>query len=179
MTRRHVYIALALVVVAAFFLAGGPEAVVQAVKGGKSRDPNKLLPQVRDALAELRRRLDAKGVPTFVGETLRTADYQATKVADGKSATQNSWHLLGRAVDLYPVIAGTNAPDLNGSDVERFRTMHDEASKLGFRGLAFNLDGTKRYLTTSSGKVWDAGHLEFPEGMTFAQAQAAGARGIA
>lgn len=169
MTRKHVYIALALVLIA-FFLSGGGAAVVRAV-AKLSRDPNDLLPQVRDALAELRRRLKAKGIDTMVGSTKRTPAQQEGVVSDGTSATTRSWHVLGRAVDLYPYGPDGN-PDLDGRHVDRFRIMHTEAKALGFRGLAFNADGTKRYITTSKGKVWDGGHLEFPEGMTYAQAEA-------
>lgn len=136
-----------------------------------SRDPNDLLPQVRDRLAELRRRLEAMGIKTLVGSTKRTPAQQESVVAGGTSATTRSWHVLGRAVDLYPYGPDGKA-DLDGRYVDRFRTMHAEAAKLGFRGLAFNADGSKRYITTSKGKVWDGGHLEFPEGMTYAQAEA-------
>ncbi len=168
MTRRHAYIAIAVVLIA-FFLFGGGAAVVRVV-AKLSRDPNDLLPQVRDALAELRRRLKAKGIDTMVGSTKRTPAQQEGVIADGASATTRSWHLLGRAVDLYPFGPDGKA-DLAGKYTDRFRTMHAEAKALGFRGLAFNADGSKRFITTSKGQTWDGGHLEFPEGMTYAQAE--------
>lgn len=159
--------AIVLVVLVLLLLGGAAAApiVVDAVKG-YTRDPNKLLPHVRDALAELRRRLDAEGIRTFVGQTLRSIEYQRTLVGKA-SDTLDSWHLLGRAVDLYPYNPDTGQPDLPGKRIDLFRRMHDVAKTLGFEGIAFNADGSLRRL--KSGAV-DLGHLQFRDGMTFAQA---------
>jgi hypothetical protein len=133
-----------------------------------------LLPQVRSALQALRARLDAEGIPTHVGSTRRDPDEQAAIVARGRSATKRSWHLLGRAVDLYPLDPATGQPDTAGRHFALFRRMHELADTVGpmtgrwgWRGLAFNADGSRRFITTNKGKVWDGGHLEFPEGMTY------------
>jgi hypothetical protein len=50
--------------------------------------------------------------------------------------------------------------------------MHEIAKGYGLTSLAFNSDGTKRYIKTTKGQVWDAHHFEYREGQTFAQADA-------
>jgi hypothetical protein len=142
--------------------------------GSEAAKIGALVPAARDALVSLRKRLDGMGIKTLVGSTRRTDSEQASNVEKGVSATQNSWHLLGRGVDLYVYDDKTGIPDLNGVRLDLYRTMHAEAAKLGWTGLAFNPDGSKRYITTKTGKVWDGGHLQFTQGMTFAQAKAAG-----
>jgi type II secretory pathway pseudopilin PulG len=162
-----------LIVVLVVLLVVGAFAAPKVIEVVRSKtEANRLaglLPNVRAALERTRRDLDAQGIKTLVGETLRDAAMQADRVAGGKSATVNSWHLLGRAIDLYPYGPDGKA-DLAGKYIDRFRVMHQIATRHGFRGLAFNADGTQRYITTSAGKIWDGGHIEFPEGMTFAQA---------
>lgn len=153
----------------------GVVSAVETIKNASETSTEKkriegLVPSAQQALRELRERLSAIGIRTLVGQTLRNVSEQNAVVSSGNSATKNSWHLVGRGVDLYPYDG--DKPDLNGKRIDLFRTMHAEASKLGWRGLAFNPDGSKRYITTNKGKVWDGGHLEFPEGMTFAQAKA-------
>lgn len=162
-----------LVVVVVVLLSGGGAAVVSAVrKLGKKEATNlsKLEPGARAALEALRRELAAAGLETFIGSTLRDNAEQAEILERGSSSTSRSWHLLGRAVDLYPIDPATKEPDLAGRNTELFRKMHEVAKRHGWRGLAFNADGSKRYITTSKGKVWDGGHLEFPSGMTWAEA---------
>jgi hypothetical protein len=140
-----------------------------------------LVPAAYVALSRLRAALLALGIRVYVGSTRRTESEQDANVAKGVSATKQSWHLLGRGVDLYPYDPSTGKPDLQGRRVELFQRMHSEAAKLGWHGIAFNPDGTKRYITTTKdGKkkqVWDGGHLEFREGMTFAQAAALQTKG--
>lgn len=166
--RAWIWLAVAAAVILA--MAGSAPTVIRKLGLTESARLDGLTLRTREALQLLRARLARDGIPTYVGSTLRTPDGQSALVADGKSATNRSWHLLGRAADLYPIVDGTK--DLAGKHVEIYRLMHQRAVEFGFRGLAFNADGTKRYITTSKGKVWDAGHLEFPEGMTWAQAAA-------
>lgn len=159
---------LLLLILIVLLLAAGGGAVVVVRKSAGAKEEARLsalLPQVRGALEGLRARLAAEGIRTFVGETVRDESEQAARVASGNSATNKSWHRLRRAVDLYPYDGAK--VDLAGKRVDLFRRMHDVAKSFGFRGLAFNLDGTKRYITTKKGKVWDGGHLEFPEGMAW------------
>lgn len=132
-----------------------------------------LIPEAQTALVSLMARLRQLGIQTYVGSTRRNPAEQAAIVQRGNSATQHSWHLLGRAVDLYPRLPN-GQPDLNGSQLDAFRTMHAESKAFGWSGLAFNADGSKRLITTTKGgkqaKVWDGGHLQFTDGMTWAQA---------
>jgi hypothetical protein len=132
-----------------------------------------LIPSVQNAVAMLRSELDSIGIRTFVGSTLRSPEDTAKNIAEGKaSATlKHSWHELGRAIDLYPYDPETGRPDLDGKRTDLFLEMHVRAPKYGFRGLAFDPSGNKRFLNTTRGKVWDGGHLEFPEGLTWEQAQ--------
>ncbi len=162
---------LIIIAIVLLLAGGGTVAVVKyvATETEKKRLAG-LLPQVRDALQRTRAALDAKGIRTLVGETRRDDALQAAHVADGVSATNNSWHKLGRAVDLYPYVDGK--PDLDGKHVETFRTMQIEAGKNGFHNIAFNTDGSLKYIVTSKGKVWDGGHMQYTDGMTFAQAAA-------
>lgn len=160
-----------LVLVLVLVLLGGGAIVVRALSASEASRRAKLIEEVRLALDELRAELAAEGIETFVGSTLRTTSDQALNVSNGTSATSQSWHLLGRAVDLYPIDPITKQPDLDGRTWDTlFRRMHELAPHHGFRGLAFNADGSRRYLTTSKGKIWDGGHLEFPGGMTWAVA---------
>lgn len=158
-----------LAVVLAALLAGG--AVVVAPRISEYIKVNGLLPQVKEALDGLREELKTSyGLDTHVGSTIRTVTQQKSALASGHSATSHSWHLLGRGVDLYPIVEASGKPDLAGSHIDLYKTMHMVAPKWGFRGLAFNPDGSKRYIHTAKGPVWDGGHLEFPENMTWAQA---------
>jgi hypothetical protein len=138
----------------------------------KSREAERLeglLPDVRAALALVRVELGKLGIQTLVGETRRTEAQQAGRVSSGNSATVRSWHRLGRAVDLYPLLP-SGLPDWSGSNLDAFRKMHEIAKKNGFQNLAFNPDGSRRFIKTNKGKLWDGGHIEFPGGKTFAQA---------
>lgn len=167
MNRQRLVIVAALIVVALLLI----QPVVKLVSSvTEQRRLDGLLPEVRDALANLRQRLLTKGLRTFVGSTLRDDAQQLAVVESGHSSTSHSWHLVGRAVDLYPYDPLTDQPDLAGHNLELFRMMHAEASVLGFTGLAFNADGSKRYITTNKGKTWDGGHLQYTGGLTFADA---------
>lgn len=176
---------LVLGIVVAVLLWRGPAVVDQAVAFvmralGKKEEANRqaLIPSARAALDSLRLELEQQhGIKTFVGSTRRTPAEQAVKVEANLSTTNNSWHLLGRAVDLYPIDPKTGQWDSAGRTWDTlFRKMHELAPRHGWRGLAFNPDGSRRYLVMRDGsRKWDGPHLEFPEGMTFAQAQRKGA----
>jgi hypothetical protein len=182
MNRRYV-----LVVIVLLLLLGG--AYVATRKLGESEETRRarLLPQVRAAFDALRAELSAvHGIELVLVSTRRTEDEQAAKVAAGLSATNNSWHLLGRALDVQtarPNAAGKFISDPDGKDVASYKTLHQVASRHGFRGVPqgspFDSKGSKAYIETKNGKVWDVGHLEFPQGMTFAQAKAAADKGLA
>lgn len=115
--------------------------------------------QVRGLISDL----SSQGIAVYVGSTLRSAAAEADAIASGRSAvTSVSWHQIGRAVDLYPIDPDTGSADYNGVRVDLFQAMVAAARARGFRSLAFEDDGvTKHYITTSRGKVWDGGHLEW------------------
>lgn len=154
-----------LVVALICVLAFGGSMIVETVREKKRLDG--LLPHVREKVVILRNRLAERGLETFVGQTDRTQDEQLINVQNGASDTLDSWHLLRRAIDLYVYRKGQK---WDAGSVADYKIMHDEAAKLGFTGIAFNADGTKKYL--KSGK-WDGGHLQYTDKMTFAQAKKA------
>lgn len=123
---------------------------------------NGLIPEARTGYIILADMCKARGLRLFLGSTLRTAQQQQEAKASGHSTQPISWHMIGRACDVYPV-AGIE-PDMNGKHMDLFRVMHEEAKKIGWHGLAFNDDGSKRYINTLKGKVWDGGHLEWRAG---------------
>lgn len=156
---------LAIIVLLIIVLFSGIKIVATVTE---QKRLNGLIPSVRAKVETLRNILASKGIKTLVGSTLRTTSEQASAVASGNSSTSNSWHLLGRAIDLYPYRAGQS---WDKGDAIDYKVMHDEAVKLGGQGLAFNPDGSKRFINTSKGKIWDGGHIEFRDGMTFEQAK--------
>lgn len=133
-----------------------------------------LQPHVRDALGKLRAKLAGMGIKILIGQTRRTLEEEKANFDKGASATMNSWHMLGLAVDVYPY-GPDGKPDLAGKHVDLFRVMQNEAKAFGFSGISFNSDGTQKFITVNKGtprehKTWDGGHLQYMGGMTFAQA---------
>lgn len=187
MSRTHVALLLVILVLLAGLAALGPDRVGELVLRvlGQKEAANRaaLEPDVRVALDGLRSDLAREGIETYIGSTLRTPAEQAAKEVQGSSTTAtNSWHLVGRAVDLIPIDPATGQPDREGTKLELFKRMHAFAPGWGFRGLAFHPDGTVRYLKRKDGsKFWDGGHLEHPGPYrTVAEAQVArAARGVA
>jgi hypothetical protein len=60
---------------------------------------------------------------------------------------------------------------MQGRRVEAFRKMHAIAARIGgWRGIAFQPDGSKNYVKMNGRPVWDAGHLELRDGLTFVAA---------
>lgn len=129
-----------------------------------------LLPHVNRALQSTINDLAGQGIRVLVGQTSRTQAQEQANITKGVSATTKSWHLLNRAADVYPIDPATGDPDMNGHNVELFRTMHTIAAKYGFTNIAFNSNGSKRMITTSKGKIWDGGHMQFTDGMTWDEA---------
>lgn len=104
------------------------------------------------------------GIQLHTGSTRRTEAEQQANVEKGVSSTTVSWHLVGRAVDAYPIDPATGQPDLQGRRQDLFRTMHVEWAKLGGHGLAYAPypSGPIRRLVNKQGKsYWDGGHLEY------------------
>lgn len=103
------------------------------------------------------------GIDLHTGSTRRSAEQQAANVEKGVSAASISWHMSGRGVDAYPIDPATGQPDLKARRPDLFRIMHREWAKLGGFGLAYSPypEGPNRLITTTKGKIWDGGHLEF------------------
>jgi hypothetical protein len=128
-------------------------------------------------ILELRRKLLERGIAVHIGSTARSVSEQASILASGRTTTPGSWHLVGRAADVYPIDPKTGKPDYAGRRVDLYRIMVEEAEKLGLRSLAFNPDGSKRTLVGKKGPFWDGGHLEY-RGPFATVAQAAKAEGL-
>lgn len=137
----------------------------RAYEAGDPSGAPSLTPATTRALAALLGALAAAGIRVRVGSAGRSDAAQWRALDAGRSGTFQSKHRTGEAVDLYPIDPATGAPDLAGRNVELFRRMHAIAQKLGWRGLAFNADGSLRYLTNPrGGRFWDGGHLEWSGG---------------
>jgi hypothetical protein len=138
------------------------DAVVELTSTDEARLAQ-LGPATQAAARELIAQLAQQGIGVKVGQTLRTPAQEKAAIDAGRSAVKtHSWHEIGRALDLYPIDPATGSADLDGVNVELFRQMHEIAAAVGFRGIAFNDDGSKRYITNSAGKkIWDGGHLEW------------------
>jgi hypothetical protein len=123
----------------------------------------KLEPTTQSLVRQLLDQLASQGTTVYVGSTIRTVAQEKADVAAGKSSKGQvySWHNLGRAVDLYPVNPDTGKPDYNGVRYDLFSIMASVATSLGFRSLAYNADGSRHYLNTVKGPIWDGGHLEY------------------
>lgn len=85
-----------------------------------------------DLVAVVHRALKLSTIDFTVIEGLRTLERQKQLVAQGVSKTMNSYHLKGKAVDLYPYYDGkvqVNAP------VSKFdaiaKAMNEAANELG------------------------------------------------
>lgn len=122
-----------------------------------------LEPETRRRVETLLTLLRGRGIEVLVGSAKRTEAEQTKLVQENKSAATISWHLVGRAVDLYPLIPGTRQPDYNVSRPDLFRIMHQEWAKLGGTGLAYlpYPDGPNRLISMGGKKKWDGGHVEF------------------
>lgn len=127
-----------------------------------------LTPDTQYAYAQLEDVMLKKyGIRLRRGQTVRSPAQQAKAVADGASATNISWHMVGRAIDAYPIDPATGVADMQGRNIDLFRKMHREWHALGGLGLAFRPypEGELRYINTVKNgvprKTWDGGHLEF------------------
>jgi uncharacterized protein YcbK (DUF882 family) len=62
---------------------------------------------VKDTLVKITKKaVESLPFDVTVSEGMRTKETQAQYVAQGKSQTMNSKHLIGEAVDLYPIVGG-------------------------------------------------------------------------
>ena len=129
-----------------------------------------LTPDTQLALRTLRAKLAAKGIKLYVGSTVRDRAGQDKHVQAGRSDADNSWHLVRRAFDVYVIDPKTGNRDTKGLLIDSYKSLAKEAAALGLRGIGFNADGSKRYLSSGA---WDPFHFEFRGGMTWTKALAA------
>lgn len=130
---------------------------------------NAMFPSASQALRRLIDSLNSEGIRTFVGNTFRSTEESQRYVLEGKASAglKHDWHTIGRAVDLYIYDAVAKKVDFTGQKLDQIRRMHEVAKQQGWTSIAFNPDGSKHYLKGAKGPVWDAGHLQWQEGMNF------------
>lgn len=173
--KRSTVVLLVVGAVIAWLLYVGPESAVEtlmrALPESEAKRRAQLQPAARAALDALREDLSKNhGIETYVGQTARTKAQQATALSEDKSDTENSWHLLLLAVDLYPIDPATGQPDKAGKLWNTlFRKMHEVAPRHGWKGIAFDAQGKRKYLKSGT---WDGGHLQYTSGQTYAAAKA-------
>lgn len=165
MRSKWLWVGVALLIV---ILMGG--TVVYKLTASEEAKLSKLLPHVKAAFLRVKARMESMGHKLYIGRTFVT-DAEQAAVDPTKTGTSNSWHEVKRALDVYVYDPDTGKPDMDGKRNDLYRLMHQEAAKEGFTNLAFNPDGSARYITTKSGKkTRDLAHMEMREGLTFAQA---------
>jgi hypothetical protein len=161
-----------VVVIVVLLLAGGAVVAVRKLSESEATRLAKLQPDVRDRVQQLREAAAAEGIETFVGSTKRSDDEQAAKLAAGLSTTSNSWHELGRALELYvmaPDSAGKLQPDfgVKMGTADKYRRLHKLSKRFGGNGIPytgedggapFTADGKPAKLSNG---IWDVGHIEF------------------
>ena len=164
---------LILLVVVALFVGGA--VALRKLSETETARLAKLRPEVRTAYEGLRHYMAAQGIQLYLVSTVRTADEQAEKIEAGRSTTMNSFHRLGRALDFNVAIkdpkTGKVRADNKGENEADLKRVHAAAPRFGFKGIPngspWKPDGSRAYLSNGA---WDVFHLEFTEGMTFAQA---------
>lgn len=126
-----------------------------------------LTPDTRAAVTQLLVELEAQDLHPKLGETYRTQKRQNELVKLSKkrkhplTKTSNSWHTVGRAVDL-------DISPVNENTVSVFFAI---ASNLGFRTMDRNQKEQARI--AKGGKLvdtWDLHHLEYRGGRDYATA---------
>lgn len=154
----------ALLLVKAAFAA--QDARIRPLTDAETERESRLIPAVREALYALRRALARAGIQTFVGQTWHSAEQAERGFLEGRSATRQSWHMTGRAVDIYVIDPATGKPDVHANRMDLYERMGALARKLGWRWL-----GTGVIVNPETGATFrDPYHLEYRQGLTYAQA---------
>lgn len=92
---------------------------------------DKLAPNTRKAAYAWYEYCIKIGANILIYETIRTLETQKKYLADGKSKTLRSYHLVGQALDFVPVTA-SGATDYNGYMATLIKQAITEAKRLGF-----------------------------------------------
>jgi len=109
---------------------------------------DKLAPNTRKAAYAWYEYCIRNGIDVLIYETIRTLETQKLYLANGKSQTLRSYHLVGQALDFVPVLA-TGATDYEGYGTASAKKAIAEAKRLGF-SWGGNFKGG-----------WDKPHLEY------------------
>lgn len=109
---------------------------------------DKLAPNTRKAAYTWYEYCKRIGADILIYETIRTIETQKQYLANGKSKTLNSYHLVGQALDFVPVLA-TGATNYGGYGASVIKQAIAEAKRQGFSWGGDWKDG------------WDKPHLEF------------------
>lgn len=167
--NKHVLVYV-LIIAAVLLVLGGGAVVVRKLTKSEETRRDQLQPSARAALERLLARCEARGVECFVGSTGRSTEQQLANIEAGLSDTKDSWHLLGLAVHVVPLVDGE--PDVKVAREDLLRIVHEEAAAVGFHQIAYVDLKTwkKKYLKSGA---WDANHFEWRQGRTYAQAKAA------
>lgn len=116
-----------------------------------------LTPDTQQAVVRFANFLDSKGLSPKIGETFRTADRQRALFNQSilekhpVTKTLDSWHEVGRAVDL----------DISPATTEMIPQFIAWAESFGFHSIA-----------TPENGYWDWHHIEFRGGRTYWEALA-------
>ena len=152
-----------LVLLLLLLLAGGTVIAVRALTDSEESKRQKLMPDARDKLDQLRAACAGAGIETRLGETLRSSSQQAANVAAGLSSPTTlgkGWHTVGRAWHLYAIVDGE--ADTKAEREDLILAMHKLAVGLGIRTIAYDPETWAKKMThTSKGAVWDANHFEY------------------
>lgn len=122
------------------------------------RDPNELLPHVRELLFAWLKRVEEAGFEAVVVETFRTMERQQYLYEYGRSKVLLSWHNLRRAWDAYPRIDGRLCFIYDGVGRDAFNAMGEAAHALGIEW-----GGDWKTLK-------DFGHFQVTDGMSIREA---------
>lgn len=148
----------------AFATARGSRTPMRALTLAEERRLGGLVPSAQIALQRLRLQLHRNGIETFVGQTRQDQATAEEMFSTGRSATRTSWHLVGRAVDLYVVVGGQ--VDFSGRYKAVYERLGAVARAMGWRWL-----GTGTITNRETGATFtDPAHVEFREGLTWTQA---------
>lgn len=141
------------------------------LKIGEQRRLNRLLPSVRAKVMKLRENLLKLGIRIHVGSTSRTKKQQLENLKAGRAAIIRSWHRVNRAADIYVIDPKTDKIDIKAKRLDLYKTMHEEAKKLGFRVLGTRLLRGRKTAKHPKGKSFrDPYHIELREELTWREA---------
>ena len=132
-----------------------------------------LAPDARAAYEAFLYAAAAQGLRIYTGRTQGNVTKTQAHVAAGRSDATISWHDLTppRAIDIQ--VHGPHgliSSPKTAAEIELYRHALRLAEEQGFRQIAFNADGSRRFLSKGA---WDAYHIEYRGPYLTVQAAAA------